>query len=215
MGDSYIKAKLDKDGVKSGTATRKAGKVTVQKILDAAKDALTEAEYTSFSMRTVASQAGLHLANLQYYYPRKKDLIRALFEDTNQRYIDGYTKALEGAPEDPLARLEIILNYQIDDIFDQVIRRFFVNLWALATSIETKDGQLLDKLYELDTSYLGDQISKIRSDLSTQEIKIRATLIASMIEGLMVVGGGSKTNLKEIQLLKKNCLTLALKIVTE
>ena len=67
---------------RAGTAKHRAGKATAQKILDAARDLLTERGQSNFSMRNVAEAAGLHLANVQYYYPKRDDLVRAMLLDT-------------------------------------------------------------------------------------------------------------------------------------
>ena len=64
-------------GVREGTALSPAGKATAKRIIDAARDLITERGNTQFSMRNVAEHAGLHLANVQYYFPRRDDLVHA------------------------------------------------------------------------------------------------------------------------------------------
>jgi AcrR family transcriptional regulator len=73
-------------GVRQGTATRRAGKETAARLVAAAHDQLEAETLERFSMRNVAERAGVSLANLQYYFPRREDLLRALYQDLGTRY---------------------------------------------------------------------------------------------------------------------------------
>ena len=92
-------------GARSGTAKHRAGQATVTKILQAARTLLTERGHSDFSMRNVADAAGVHLANVQYYFPRRDDLVQALLIDTGDRYRALYEQALHGVADDPIERL--------------------------------------------------------------------------------------------------------------
>ena len=133
--------------VREGTATRRAGKETARKILAAARSLLTREGYAQFSMRNLADAAGLRLANLQYYFPRRDDLVRAILADTGDMYAEAYERILDGASEDPAERFKIVLDYQLKDIFVPETRRFFIQLWALLNSIDDASGSLLGELY--------------------------------------------------------------------
>ena len=54
------------------------GNDTAARIVLAARELLMNEGYAQFSMRNVAARAGLHLANVQYYYKTREDLVRAL-----------------------------------------------------------------------------------------------------------------------------------------
>ena len=73
-------------GPRRGTATRKAGQRTAAIIVDAALDVIGGEARVAFSLRAVAEQAGVSLANLQYYYPSRDDLLRAMFAEFGRRY---------------------------------------------------------------------------------------------------------------------------------
>ena len=175
--------------VRKGTATRRAGKATAGKILDAARLLLMKEGYAQFSMRNVAEAAGLHLANLQYYFPRRDDLIRAMLSHTGKLYEQAYDRLLDGATADPRARLEIVLKYQFEDIFVAETRQFFVQLWALLSTLDDSTGELLGELYEYDIGPLAECIRALDPDVAETEINERARLLAGMIEGLMIVRG--------------------------
>ena len=175
--------------VRKGTATRRAGKATARKIVAAARELLTRDGYAQFSMRNVADAAGLHLANLQYYFPKRDDLVRAILADTADQYQAGYERALRGASDDPVERFRIVLRYQIEDIFSAKTRQFFVQLWALLSTIDGASGELLGELYAYDIGPLSECIRAMDAQLKKAEADQRARLLAGMIEGLMIVRG--------------------------
>lgn len=174
--------------VRKGTATRSAGKATSRKVLAAARSLLMRDGYAQFSMRNVAKAAGLHLANLQYYFPTRSDLVHALLASTRDLYVEAYERLLEGVTDDPVRRFQVVLKYQLEDIFVTETRQFFVQLWALL-STEESAGELLGELYSYDIEALGEIIQAMDPSLSAAVVKQRATLLASTIEGLMIVRG--------------------------
>ncbi len=174
-------------GVRKGTALSPAGKATAKRIIDAARDLITERGNTQFSMRNVAEHAGLHLANVQYYFPRRDDLVHALFIDTAERYQAAYEKCLATAPDDPFERFKIILRYNMRDVMNRKTRQFFIQLWPLLESLDGHTGRLLREFYAIDIAQLGELISQMNPTVPRDEIERRATLLAAFIEGLLVV----------------------------
>lgn len=175
------------NAVRTGTATRQGGRRTARRILDAARDLLASSGYASFSMRNVADKAGVRLANLQYYYPRRDDLIRALLAFTSDHYANAYREIMEQTASDDSDRLELILRYQLQDVFKAETRHFFIQLWALLDSVETATDHLLGDLYAYDIAQLAAAIKAFDPDVKPALARERATLIAATIEGLMVV----------------------------
>lgn len=58
--------------VRRGTAKRSDGKATADKIVEAAYPLLQTGGAAEWSLRNVADRAGIRLANLQYYFPKKR-----------------------------------------------------------------------------------------------------------------------------------------------
>src|SRR5215510_1326659 len=87
--------------VRSGTGTRRSGRAAAQRILRSAHVLLAKGGgHTQFSMRNVAARAGIHLANLQYYFPTRDALLDALLQDVGRRYREAYQRRLAAAPAD-------------------------------------------------------------------------------------------------------------------
>ena len=193
-------------GVRRGTATRKAGRKTAERLVAAAHELLETQSYERFSMRNVAEQAGVSLANLQYYFPRREDLAKALITDIGARYRAAYDECLAQAPDDPVERFRIVLRWNMADIGQKSTRQFFIQFWALLGSLDNFAGEYLREVYFIDIDQLGEHIGAIHNGMDGREIKKRATLIAAMIEGLMVVAGyfgdveGKPSALKEAAL---------------
>jgi len=55
-------------------------------------------------MRNVADRAGVSLANLQYYFTRRKDLAQAILQDVGDSYRAAYDECLAAAPDSPEER---------------------------------------------------------------------------------------------------------------
>jgi TetR/AcrR family transcriptional regulator len=181
--------KANGKGVRKGTATRRAGKETAARLVQAAYELLETERYERFSMRNVAERAGVSLANLQYYFPRREDLAQALSNHMDTLYRAAYEECLIDAPESPKERFKLILRYNMQEISKQSTRQFFIQLWALLGSMDDFAGHHLSELYAIDINQLSEHIEAIHPNAGTGEIRKRATLIAAMIEGLMVVMG--------------------------
>src|SRR5215471_18626034 len=90
--------------VRSGTGTRASGRAAVRRILRSAHALLARSGPAQFSMRNVAARAGLHLANVQYYFPTRDVLVDALLQDVGRRYREAYRRCLEEAGAERTAR---------------------------------------------------------------------------------------------------------------
>jgi len=199
-------------GVRSGTARHPGGKATAKRIISAAREVLTEQGQSNFSMRNVAELAGLHLANVQYYFPKRDDLARALLIDTGERYRALYDDALELAPADPVERFKCVVRVNLDDIMNRQTRQFFIQFWSLLDGMDRHSGRLLGELYAIDIQQLSDTIGAMHPRTGAEEIERRATLLAAMIEGLMVVRGAGTRRTPKIRKLLDQAYKIALAI---
>ncbi len=202
------------ENVRAGTATRQAGRSTARRIIQAAHDLLETQILDKFSMRSVAEQAGVSLANLQYYFPRREDLLHALFADIAEQYSQAYAAFQnEGDEQSPLERFEQILRYNLEDISRQQTRQFFLQLWALAGSMDGFRGIYLEDLYQYDIEQLSAHIQALHSNpLSDATIRLKATQIAAMIEGMMVVSGDLQKDHASKAALINSCFETAITI---
>lgn len=198
--------------VRSGTGTRRSGQAAVRRILRSAHAVLAKSGPAQFSMRNVATGAGLRLANLQYYFPTRDALLDALLQDIGRRYRDTYRRCLERAGADRKERFAAILNFNLEDVGKRATRRYFVQLWALLDGLDGGSGRRLKELYAIDIEQLSERIHELDAQASAAEVRRRATLLAAMIEGLMVVRGAHSTQARETEKLLDDARELAFAI---
>ena len=76
-----------RSGSKMQSPATDKGQNTALAILLAAEKLLIDEGYHNFSLRKVAATADLTLGNLQYYFPSKDALIKAMLDNCIQRYL--------------------------------------------------------------------------------------------------------------------------------
>jgi len=196
---------------RAGTG-RRAGNDTAARIVLAARELLMTEGYAQFSMRNVAARAGLHLANVQYYYKTREDLVKALLEDTGERYRSSYEELRARAPADRQARFKAIVEFNLKDIATAETRRYFIQLWALLTEIDGHAGHLMHDLYAIDIQQLSDCIADLAPDTDATEVRRRASVLAAMIEGMVVVRSAHSRNPAELKKLMARAQGMAMQI---
>ncbi|HEV7440973.1 MAG TPA: TetR/AcrR family transcriptional regulator [Steroidobacteraceae bacterium] len=191
---------------------RREGNETASRIVLAAREILMDEGYAHFSMRNVASRAGMHLNNVQYYFKTREHLVRALLEDTGSRYRASYDKLLAVAPAEPAVRFNALIEFSLQDISTWETRRFFIQLWALLITLDDRSGSLLDDLYAIDIEQLSGFIAELVPGTAPAEIRRRASLLAAMIEGMVVVRGAHTRNASEMKRLMARAHAVAMQI---
>lgn len=213
MTNSGDHANLQKS-VRRGTATRQPGKETAARLVEAAYELLESQNLEHFSMRSVAQRADVSLANLQYYFPTRSDLAKALYFYIEARYQTAYDKCTSTAPASPIERLKAVLRFNMQDITKRPTRRFFIQFWALLGSMDNFSGKCLGELYAINIKQLSEHIQPLRPDVSPEEVARRATLIAAITEGLTVVMGSVKKDDPESENLLESAFKLMINIAT-
>jgi AcrR family transcriptional regulator len=195
-------------------ATRESGKKTVNKILRISYDLLCSGSYKDFSMRGVAKRANMRLANVQYYFPTKKDLINALIQHVHGFYREQYEPLLTDKNINPEVAFKKFIDFNLDDAFNQKTRHLFIQLWPLVSDSDNDSGESLAYLYNYQIKSIGAFLKRLYPEISFGESLIRAEVIASLIEGLVVVRLKSndqateKASIKKV--MKSYILTLAM-----
>lgn len=185
---------------------------TAARIVLAARELLMNEGYAQFSMRNVAARAGVHLANVQYYFKTREDLVKALLDDTGARYRATYDELRSKAPTDRVARFEQVVDFHLKDIATWETRRYFIQLWALLTEIDGHCGSLMNDLYAIDIQQLSECITDLAPDTDPGEIRRRASVLAAMIEGMVVVRGAHSRSAAELKRLMSRAQAVAMQI---
>ena len=173
------------------------GKKRISEIMEACKTVLIDKGYTQFSLRNIAREAGMHLSNLQYYFHTREELIKALIDYNSQSYSQKYTEAFATLPSTPHPRLLAVIDYLIEDIKDPLTRRFFIQFWALLDASGAHTERLLNDMYAPHVQSLNNHIAELNPSLSPGVRQQRAAMIASMIEGMMLMLEEADNELEE------------------
>jgi AcrR family transcriptional regulator len=193
-------------------ASRRATNETAGRIVLAARELLMNEGYAQFSMRNVAARAEVHLANVQYYFKTRDDLVQALLADTGARYRLAYEQLRASAPTDRTARFQAIVDFNLKDVSTSETRRYFIQLWALLTTIDGHSGSLMSDLYAIDIHQLSECIAELVPDTDAAEVRRRASVLAAMIEGMVVVRSAHSRSAPELKRLMKRAHAVAMQI---
>lgn len=143
----------------------------------------------ALTMRAVARASGLKLGALQYHYPTRVELVRAMADWIAEQTVSNFKVYTEQVHIDE-GGLHALIDFLIDDplarAFD--LNALFEQLWAMAL-VEPLIRELLDEMYE---AYLGFVEEQLRA-LGVDDPRPDALVIMSMLEGLsMFVGPGRR-----------------------
>ncbi|MFT7460528.1 MAG: AcrR family transcriptional regulator [Planctomycetota bacterium] len=185
-----------------GTATQQKGLARLLSILEAATDIFMEQGYNSLTMRKVATQAGISIGNLNYYYRTKEDLLRDLLDFVINPYLDAFDQAREQAGESPTRQMEAVLTFWIDDLATPETTVFFPECWALANH-NPFVSTLLDDMYIKARQSLNDLIPQINPTLTEKESETIALYMCASMEGLTIFAGHEKSWSAQLDSLKK------------
>ena len=169
----------------------------MSEIMEACKAVLIDKGYTQFSLRTIASEAGIHLSNLQYYFHTREELINGLIDYNTRSYLQKYTELFATLPTAPHPRFLAVIDYLIEDIRDPLTRRFFIQFWALLDASGAHTDRLLNDMYAPHIQSLNQHIAELNPSLSPGARQQRAAMIAAMIEGMMLMLEEADNDLEE------------------
>ncbi len=158
------------------------GQHTSLAITLAAEKLLIDKGYHNFSMRKVALAAGLTLGNLQYYFPNKDALIRAMLEHCIERYLHRFEQVRMNAGEDPEAQFKAIITLVFKDLNRKSTTRFFPEVWALSNHYDHA-VEFMDAMYDRYRLVLIEVMALINPQLSASQLQRLAIFISSSIEG--------------------------------
>ncbi|MFT5579117.1 MAG: AcrR family transcriptional regulator [Paraglaciecola psychrophila] len=167
------------------------GENTAQSILLAAEQWLIEQGYHNFSLRKVAAAAEVTLGNLQYYYPSKDALIKAMLDNAITRYLIVFDRIRQSAGDDPKEQLKGLVSEIMHDLTTYRTTVFFPELWSLSNH-DDHATEFLDAMYEQYRQVLVEVISLINPTLSVQQLKRLAVFISASMEGHTVFIGHGK-----------------------
>lgn len=182
----------------NGARRKSKGAERVREILEVGRMLFATEGYSRFTMRTVASRAGMKLGNLQHYYKTREQLLQAVLENVMFSY-DGHYMELPGAHNgNPKKRFQTIVQFLIEDLKNPLTSGTFLELWALAER-HTFAAAIMDRMYRHHRKNIAGLIRALNPTLPEIDCALRAALIASQIEGLTILVAHKKPRYRELK----------------
>lgn len=167
----------------------KKGKDTRNQILNVARDLLIDEGYHNFSLRKVAENAGIRVGNLQYYFPAKSDLVKAMLDHVIDDYLQDFDDIRgTGTPEEQFIA---VIEDVITDLNTRKTTVFFPELWSLSNH-EKGITRSMDNMYQRYREVLAEIIREINPSLSKAQSQRLALFFSSSVEGHTIFIGYRK-----------------------
>jgi AcrR family transcriptional regulator len=159
--------------------------VNSTRIVVAAKRQFLLSGGSTFTIRKVATQAGMSMGAVQHFYPTRDQLLAAMLEYVAYDYEAAYDRLVQRLPRNGEARLKAAVDYLIADTTLQDTRQFFFALWALSSHNRTA-ATLVDQMYFHYRQNLAIFIAAARPQFSKTRCLNLALHIGALIEGTML-----------------------------
>ena len=172
------------------------GERRIKIILEAAEQLLIDSGYHNFSMRKVATKAGVSVGNLQYYFPSKDKLLEALLDHVIQNYLD--TFLLFRGQYTPKEQFIKMIKTVIKDLSTKFTTVFFPELWSMANH-EKHISEIMDQMYGKYRALIADVIRDINPTLNECQAQRLSVFITASLEGHTIFIGYKKPWAKEAE----------------
>ncbi|WP_198404825.1 TetR/AcrR family transcriptional regulator [Burkholderia ambifaria] len=171
---------------------RAQGLRTRNTIIRVARKLLLEGGPLEFSQRAVAAAAGISVSNLQYYFPTRIAVLRAVIEPVIDTYLEDMKRAL-GSDASPRDVFEEIIQRSISDAKDAKYNALFRHFLSFAAT-DPECFKLYDEWYATLTRDLAQLLRAVNPAFSASDSRHAATMLIALADGLaMQYGTGRQT----------------------
>ncbi|WP_322058516.1 TetR/AcrR family transcriptional regulator [Paraburkholderia sp. J63] len=188
------KRRTSSAAVSTGTAPdglRAQGVRTRNAIIRVARKLLLENGPMDFSLRAVALKAGISVSNLQYYFPTRPDVLRAVMAPVIDAYLDALKQALQSNAS-PRAAIEAILDLGLQDAKDSKNIPLWWHFFSFA-STDPECAQMRDDWYDTITGEFAKLIRAVNPEHGAAESAHIAVLLISIVDGMTLHLGTTRS----------------------
>jgi AcrR family transcriptional regulator len=185
LPSSYNPAQAAKLLNRKETARDRLREKRIDEIVEVAVELFAKEGAAGFSMRRVASLAGVTLSTLQHYFGKGENLLQITINSITARYIDRL-RAIEHDLSVPAReRFHVITDEIISWSTDPVVSDCYFELYALA-SRDKEVARLLEEVYVAYHGLLTDFVAKLNPALTRDRAAMIALMIGAHIDGVMI-----------------------------
>lgn len=171
-----------------GTAVHAKGKQRVRDIIKTATSVLAFEGYSAFTMRTIAARLGVSLRNVQYYFPTKDDLFRAVVEEMLRHDIRTALLVVQREELSDVERFKEFVDYSLRVNQGELVRGFQFELWALATR-DRFAARCRDRMTKAYCQFILRLVKPLTPHLTLGEQRKKAAMILALLQGLPLIFG--------------------------
>jgi AcrR family transcriptional regulator len=175
----------------SGRRLRAQGHRTRELLVEEAKKLLLEGGSLEFTLRTVARRAHITISNLQYYFPTRASLLRAIMEPVVIRIRTEFARP----PSDSKAARQTIsrlIDQGLADVRSPETSAIWLHFASLAVT-DPESARLLDESYAEFTRGIGRLLRIINPSLDTKESHLLGRIVIALLDGLVFqIGAGHR-----------------------
>ncbi len=173
------------------------GNSTVIRILEEAKNILVEDGFSGLSFRAIAKRTGTTVGNVGYYYGTKDDLMVDLAEYIFDRWEMRVQREMPSSLTEKLARFRYFIRSMINQNKQRKTTFLLLEMWAMANRSQAV-SKMMDTFYGRLRRSIEQMIADLNPAMPSETRALRAALITTQIEGLMVLVGPSKPRHPEL-----------------
>lgn len=184
-------------GVRRGTALYAKGREKVEAILDAALAVLVEGGSENFSMNRVAARAGMRLSHIQYYFPHRLDLLKALLQGQLASYKKEMEEFLAEKDPSPRKKLSKALDYILAVNQSQMDNSLMWNIWAMSCHND-QVLEIMDDFYCVYRETYRRLIADCVPEMDRGRQEEIAAIAVSILEGASLITGAGRPTHAEL-----------------
>ena len=185
LPSSYNPAQAAKLLNQKETARDRLREKRIEEIVEVAVELFAKEGAGGFSMRRVASLAGVTLSTLQHYFGKGENLLKITINSITARYIDRL-RAIEHDVSLPAReRFHVITDEIIGWSTDPVVSACYFELYALASK-DKEVARLIEEVYVAYHGLLTDFVAELNPALTRDRAAMIALMIGAHIDGVMI-----------------------------
>jgi AcrR family transcriptional regulator len=173
------------------------GNSTVIRILEEAKNIIVEDGFLGLSFRAIAKRTGTTVGNIGYYYGTKDDLMVDLAEYIFDKWELRLQREMPLTMSDKLDMFRYCVRYMIDQNKQRKTMFLLLEMYAMANRSRAV-SKMMDTFYGRLRASIGGMIEAINPTMTAETRALRAALITTQIEGLMILVGPGKPKHQEL-----------------
>ena len=179
---------VQREGVAGTNGMTEKGRARVCAILEEAKNILVEEGFAELSFRNIAKRVGIKVGNITYYFPSRERLLEELAVYIFDRWDAGFRQRVPARLTDPQEVFDYSIRYMIEENKRHRTNALLQEMWAMASRSDVV-MRMLDVFYTKMRVWIDGVLVNVNPALPARSRRLRAALMTSQIEGLMILIG--------------------------